>query len=228
MQKRKYVSVAIDGPSGAGKSTLAKRMAAELGFLYVDTGAIYRTIGYYAHTHGIDSRQEEAVTATLPDIRVEIAYGEDGLQHMLLNGQDVTEEIRMPRISLCASAVSAYPQVRKFLLEMQRKLARDHNVIMDGRDIGTVVLPDADLKVFLTASPEARAARRCLELEQRGCPQPYEQVLSEIQQRDWSDIHREIAPLRQAADAVELDTTTLDFEQSLSALLALVREVIER
>ena len=228
MQKKKYVSIAIDGPSGAGKSTLAKRMAAELGFLYVDTGAIYRTIGYYAHAHGIDSRYEAAVTAALPDIQIEITYGEDGLQHMMLNGQDVTEEIRLPRISLCASAVSAYPQVRAFLLEMQRELARNHDVIMDGRDIGTVVLPDADLKVYLTASPEARAARRCLELEKRGSPQPYDQVLSEIQQRDWNDTHREIAPLRRAEDAVELDTTELDFEQSLAALLALVREVTSR
>ena len=224
MQRKEHVGIAIDGPSGAGKSTLAKRMAAELGFLYVDTGAIYRTIGYYAHTHGIDAKDEVAMAAVLPDIRIEIRYGEDGLQHMLLNGRDVTTEIRLPQISLCASAVSAHPAVRAFLLEQQRELARSHDVVMDGRDIGTVVLPDADLKIFLTAAPEIRAGRRCLELEQRGTPQPFDQVPSEIRQRDFDDIHRAAAPLRRAEDAVELNTTELDFAQSLDALLALARE----
>ena len=219
----KMVSIAIDGPSGAGKSTLARSAAAELGYLYVDTGAIYRTIGYYAHANHIDPKDEQAVASALPQVRVELTYGDDGLQHMLLNGQDVTKEIRLPEISLCASAVSAHPGVRAFLLEMQRELARTHNVIMDGRDIGTVVLPDADVKIFLTASPEARARRRMLELEQRGTPEPYEKILKEIEQRDWDDSHRATAPLRQE-DAVLLDTTELNFEESREALLKLIRE----
>ena len=220
----KMVSIASDGPSGAGKSTLARSAAAELGYLYVDTGAIYRTIGYYAHANHIDPKDEQAVASALPQVRVELTYGDDGLQHMLLNGQDVTKEIRLPEISLCASAVSAHPGVRAFLLEMQRELARTHNVIMDGRDIGTVVLPDADVKIFLTASPEARARRRMLELEQRGTPEPYEKILKEIEQRDWDDSHRATAPLRQAEDAVLLDTTELNFEESREALLKLIRE----
>ena len=220
----KMVSIAIDGPSGAGKSTLARSAAAELGYLYVDTGAIYRTIGYYAHANHIDPKDEQAVASALPQVRVELTYGDDGLQHMLLNGQDVTKEIRLPEISLCASAVSAHPGVRAFLLEMQRELARTHNVIMDGRDIGTVVLPDADVKIFLTASPEARARRRMLELEQRGTPEPYEKILKEIEQRDWDDSHRATAPMRQAEDAVLLDTTELNFEESREALLKLIRE----
>ena len=220
----KMVIIAIDGPSGAGKSTLARSAAAELGYLYVDTGAIYRTIGYYAHANHIDPKDEQAVASALPQVRVELTYGDDGLQHMLLNGQDVTKEIRLPEISLCASAVSAHPGVRAFLLEMQRELARTHNVIMDGRDIGTVVLPDADVKIFLTASPEARARRRMLELEQRGTPEPYEKILKEIEQRDWDDSHRATAPLRQAEDAVLLDTTELNFEESREALLKLIRE----
>ena len=220
----KMVSIAIDGPSGAGKSTLARSAAAELGYLYVDTGAIYRTIGYYAHANHIDPKDEQAVASALPQVRVELTYGDDGLQHMLLNGQDVTKEIRLPEISLCASAVSAHPGVRAFLLEMQRELARTHNVIMDGRDIGTVVLPDADVKIFLTASPEAQARRRMLELEQRGTPEPYEKILKEIEQRDWDDSHRATAPLRQAEDAVLLDTTELNFEESREALLKLIRE----
>ena len=220
----KMVSIAIDGPSGAGKSTLARSAAAELGYLYVDTGAIYRTIGYYAHANHIDPKDEQAVASALPQVRVELTYGDDGLQHMLLNGQDVTKEIRLPEISLCASAVSAHPGVRAFLLEMQRELARENSVIMDGRDIGTVVLPDADVKIFLTASPEARARRRMLELEQRGTPEPYEKILKEIEQRDWDDTHRAAAPLRQAEDAVLLDTTELNFEESREALLKLIRE----
>lgn len=218
------IRIAIDGPSGAGKSTLARSIAGKLGYLYVDTGAIYRTVGFYARMHGIDPGDETAVTAGLPGISVELTYGVDGLQHMLLNGEDVTEAIRLPEISLCASAVSAHPGVRAFLLEMQRKLGREHSVVMDGRDIGTVVLPDAQVKVFLTASQEARALRRCLELEQRGTPQPYETVLKEIEERDWNDTHRAIAPLRQAEDAVLLDTTHLDFQQSEAALLSIIRE----
>jgi len=224
----KYISVALDGPSGAGKSTLAKSVSAKLGYLYVDTGAIYRTIGYYAFTNGIDPKNEEAVTAVLPEIDVQMVYGEDGLQHMLLNGQDVTREIRLPEISMYASAVSAHPPVRAFLLEMQRQFARTNHVVMDGRDIGTVVLPDATVKVFLTAAAEERARRRMLELEQRGTPQAFEAVLKDIQERDYNDSHRPVAPLKQAEDAVLLDTTELNFQQAEEALLRIIREKAER
>ena len=219
-----YISIALDGPSGAGKSTLAKSIAAKKGYLYVDTGAIYRTIGYYAFSHGVDPKDEAAVTATLPNIDVQMAYGEDGLQHMLLNGEDVTKEIRLPEISMYASAVSAHPPVRAFLLEMQRQLARTNHVVMDGRDIGTVVLPDAVVKVFLTAEAEERARRRALELEQRGTPQPFEDVLKDILERDWNDSHRPVAPLKQADDAVLLDTTHLNFQESEAALLEIIKE----
>lgn len=218
------ISIAIDGPSGAGKSTLAKSLAEKLGYLYVDTGAIYRTIGLYMYEADIDPKDEAAVLAALPEIEIQLSHGEDGLQRMTLNDCDVTEAIRLPHISLCASAVSAHPGVREFLLEMQRELARTNNVIMDGRDIGTVVLPQAQVKVFLTASPEARAKRRMKELEQRGTPQPFEEVLRDIQQRDYNDSHRAAAPLKQAEDAVLLDTTELNFAQSEEALLTIVRE----
>ena len=220
----KMISIAIDGPSGAGKSTLARSVSAKLAYLYVDTGALYRTIGYYVFTKGIDPKNQDAVAAVLPDIQVEMAYGDDGLQHMLLNGQDVTKEIRLPEISMYASAVSAHPPVRAFLLEMQRELARKNNVIMDGRDIGTVVLPDAQVKIFLTATPEARATRRALELEQRGTPESFEKVLADIQQRDWDDSHRPTAPLKQADDAILLDTTELNFQESEAALMEIIKE----
>ena len=219
-----YISIALDGPSGAGKSTLAKSISAKLEYLYVDTGAIYRTIGYYAFSNGIDPKNEAAVTAVLPDIDVQMAYGEDGLQHMLLNGEDVTKEIRLPEISMYASAVSAHPPVRSFLLEMQRQFARTNHVVMDGRDIGTVVLPDATVKVFLTADAEERARRRALELEQRGTPQPFEDVLKDILERDYNDSHRPVAPLKQADDTVLLDTTHLNFQESEAALLEIIKE----
>ena len=218
------ISIGIDGPSGAGKSTLARSIAAKLGYLYVDTGAIYRTIGYYIFTKEIDPKDEAAVTARLPEVHVELTYGEDGLQHMLLNGRDVTAQIRLPEVSLYASAVSAHRSVRAFLLDMQRQLARTHSVIMDGRDIGTVVLPDADVKVYLTASAQARARRRCAELEQRGTPEAFEKVLREIEERDWNDTHRDVAPLRQAEDAVLLDTTELDFRESQAAVLNIIQK----
>ena len=220
----KFYSIAIDGPAGAGKSTLAKALAARLGFLYVDTGAIYRTVGLFVARSGGDCGDKAQVLARLPEIRIAMTYGEDGLQHMLLNGEDVTKAIRENAVSGYASLVSAYPEVRAFLLDMQRALARTHNVIMDGRDIGTVVLPGADVKVFLTASPEERAKRRCRELELRGTPEPYEKVLADIQQRDYNDTHRAAAPLRQAEDAVLLDSTHLDFDGTLQAVEALIRE----
>lgn len=218
------ISIAIDGPSGAGKSTLAKSLAEKLGYLYVDTGAIYRTIGLYMYEADIDPKDEEKVMAALPEVEIALTHGEDGLQHMTLNDCDVTEAIRLPHVSLCASAVSAHPGVREFLLEMQRELARTNNVIMDGRDIGTVVLPDAKVKIFLTATPEARATRRMKELEQRGTPQSFEEVLKDIQQRDYNDSHRAAAPLKQAEDAVLLDTTELNFQESEEALLSIIRE----
>ena len=216
-------AVAIDGPSGAGKSTLARAVAKELGFRYVDTGAIYRTVGCAAKGRGLDPTDADAIEALLGELKVEMTYDAEGLQHMLLNGEDVTAEIRLPAISLYASKVSAIPAVRAFLLEMQREMARKYDVIMDGRDIGTVVLPQADVKIFLTASPEDRARRRYLELQERGTPQDYEELLAEIRERDYNDSHRSSAPLRPAADAVLLDTTGNTFEQSC----ALLRRTIE-
>ena len=219
-----YRSIAIDGPSGAGKSTLAKRLAQELGFLYVDTGAIYRTVGLAARRQGVDPADAVAVAALLPGLDIAMGYGEDGLQHMTLNGEDVTETIRENEISAYTSKVAAIPAVRDFLLEMQRRAAREHDVIMDGRDIGTVVLPDAGLKIFLTADPEARAMRRYKELLNRGQDAVFEDILREVIERDRRDTEREIAPLRRADDAVTADTTELDLEGSFQLLLGLVRE----
>ena len=217
-------SVAIDGPSGAGKSTLAKAAAAALGICYVDTGAIYRTIGYGVYCRGIDPSDAAAVAAVLPEMRLELHYDQAGLQRMKLAGRDVTEQIRLPEMSKYASKVSAIPAVRDFLLELQRDQARRRSVIMDGRDIGTVVLPQADLKIFLTASVEERARRRCAELAARGQRVDLATVQAEIAQRDYDDTHRAAAPLRKAADAVEVDTSRMDWEESLEALLTLVKE----
>ena len=225
MEKKIY-SVAVDGPSGAGKSTIAKAAAAKLGIVYVDTGAIYRSIGYYVYGKGIDPKDAPAVIAILPELDIRMCYGEDGTQRMILNGEDVSTQIRLPEMSMYASAVSAIPEVRTFLLEMQRQIARTTAVIMDGRDIGTVVLPDAEVKIFLTASAEIRARRRMKELEQRGTPQPFEEVLQQIVDRDWADSHRAAAPLKQADDAVLLDTGDLNFEESLEALLNIIREKV--
>lgn len=218
------IRVAIDGPSGAGKSTLARAAAAALGFLYVDTGAIYRTVGLSVRDRSVDPGDEAAVAALLPSLHIELRYDGEGRQRMVLNDRDVSEEIRLPEISRYASAVSALPVVRAYLMETQRELARKHNVIMDGRDIGTVVLPDAEVKIFLTASAQARAERRCRELEERGTPQPFEEVLRDIEDRDFRDTHREAAPLRQAEDAVLLDTSKLDFQESLETLMETIRE----
>ena len=220
----KQYSVAIDGPSGAGKSTLAKALAEELHILYVDTGAIYRTIGCYARRQGVDAADTQAVISLLPQLKISMRYDDQGLQHMLLQNEDVTHEIRLPEMSLYASAVSAIPEVRTFLLEMQRSFARTSSVIMDGRDIGTVVLPDAQVKIFLQADVEIRARRREEELLQRGTPVRFEQVLAEMKERDYNDTHRAAAPLRPAPDAVVVDTSHLDFQQSKERLLEIIRE----
>ena len=226
MEKQHY-SIAIDGPGGAGKSTIARRAAAELGFVYVDTGAIYRAVACAALSRGIDPSDEDAVSALLPSLQLELRWTEDGVQHVWLNGADISSELRTPAVSTAASRVSALPVVRQFLLEQQRVVACTHDVIMDGRDIGTVVLPDADLKIYLTASAEERARRRCLELSERGTPKAYEEVLREINERDYQDMHRDIAPLREAADAVHFDTSKLSFEESERALLNLIQEKLK-
>lgn len=219
-------SIAIDGPAGAGKSTLARALAKEIGYLYVDTGAIYRTVALRCKQEGADPSDPEQVAPLLEGLDLRMAYGEDGVQHMYLSGKDVSEDIRHHEISGMASQVAALPQVRAFLLDFQRRQAQEHDVVMDGRDIGTVVLPHAGVKIFLTADPEARARRRCLELEMRGEKAEFFEILHDIQQRDYQDAHREVAPLRQAEDAVQLDTTHLDLKGSLEALINLVREKI--
>lgn len=221
MQER---SIAIDGPAGAGKSTLARALARELGYLYVDTGAIYRTVALRAREAGADPSDPEQVAPLLEDLDLRMDYGGDGVQRMYLSGRDVTETIRKNEISALASQVAALPAVREFLLEFQRKQAREHDVVMDGRDIGTVVLPQAGVKIFLTAAPEARARRRTAELLQRGQDADFDEILREIRQRDEQDENRPVAPLRQAEDAALLDTTNLDLKGSLEALLTLVRE----
>lgn len=217
-----FYSIAIDGPSGAGKSSLARRLAEMFQFIYVDTGAIYRTVGLAAYRAGIDRRDEAAVAALLPGISITMGYNEAGEQRMFLDGEDVSEQIRLPEISICASDVAALPAVRAYLLEMQRRLARENHVIMDGRDIGTVVLPEAELKIFLTASAVARARRRLLELENKGVSSRFEDVLKDIEYRDEQDSSRTAAPLKAAEDAVLVDTSEIDFEQSLALLAELV------
>lgn len=219
------VSVAIDGPAGAGKSTLARRLAAELGYIYVDTGAMFRTIGLYALRAGKDPKDNEAVNALLPGISLKFAFIE-GEQHIYLNGEDVSTAIRTEEVGMAASAVGANPAVRAFLLGMQRDMAKTQDVLMDGRDIGTVVLPDATVKIFLTASPEARAARRWKEYQQKGVEVSYEEVLADVRQRDYQDTHRAAAPLRQADDAQLLDTSEMNFEQSLEAMKKMIVEKV--
>ena len=221
------ISVAIDGPSGAGKSTVAKAIAKEFGFIYVDTGAIYRTVGLAAQYAEVDSKDAVGVIALLPEIHIDICYDENGLQHMMLNGEDVSAEIRTPRSSIYASDVSAIPEVRAFLMDMQRDMAKKHSVIMDGRDIGTVVLPDAELKIFLTASAEERARRRYLELRGKGTEVTYDEVLRDIEYRDQQDSSRTAAPLKPAEDAVFVDNSELNFEESVAAVAALVREKLD-
>ncbi len=211
------ISVAIDGPAGAGKSTIARAVAQKLGYLYVDTGALYRAIGLYARRQGADPAQGEQVCPLLPQIQLSLRYV-DGVQHVTLNGEDVSEDIRLPEMSSAASQVSAIPQVRDFLFDLQQNLAQEHNVVMDGRDIGTVVPPQAQVKIYLTATPQERARRRHLELLGKGIDQSYDQVLQDVLQRDYNDSHRAVAPLKQAQDAVRIDTTGLDFEQSLQTV----------
>ena len=211
------VSVAIDGPSGAGKSSMAKRLAAELGYTYVDTGAMYRSVGLYALRAGKDPADNSAVEALLPQIHLDILL-KDGTQHVLLNGEDVSAAIRAEEVGMAASAVGANPAVRAFLLDTQRNLAKSRDVLMDGRDIGTVVLPHATVKIFLTASPEARAQRRFAELQAKGEQADFETVLADIRRRDDQDTHRATAPLRRADDAVLVDTSELDIEQSFALL----------
>lgn len=220
----KIYAVAIDGPGGAGKSTIARTIARELEILYVDTGAIYRTVGYHVYLRGFEPTDTNAVVALLDETNIEMAYGEDGLQRMYLNGEDVTEKIRLPEISMYASHVSAIPQVRAFLMEMQRSCARKNSVVMDGRDIGTVVLPDAQVKIFLTADVEVRAQRRYKELIERGTPTDYDKLLEEMKQRDYQDSTRAAAPLRPADDGVIVDTTGLNFAQSCQKILDIIRE----
>ena len=216
------INVAIDGPAGAGKSTIARTAAKNLGYIYVDTGALYRAVGVYSLRHGFDTKNADTVASTLPDIQVELKFLGD-IQHVFLNGEDVSEEIRTPDASMAASDVSAVPAVRQFLFDLQRDIAKQNNCIMDGRDIGTVVLPDAQVKIFLTASPEARAQRRYKELQEKGASDTYEAVLADLKQRDYNDSHRVVAPLKPAEDSVLVDTTALNLEESVEKVISVIR-----
>ena len=218
-----YHAIAIDGPAGAGKSTIAKALAARLHYIYIDTGAMYRAIGLFVLRSGVSGEDREGVAALLPEIRLELCF-QDGAQHILLNGEDVSQAIRTPQASAYASLVSAIPAVRSFLLDYQRSFARSNSVIMDGRDIGTVVLPQADCKIFLTAGSEARARRRFAELQAKGDETPYEEVLAAIRQRDLQDSSREAAPLKAAEDAVVVDTTACTLEESIEKVYAVAKE----
>lgn len=221
--KNKHFSIAVDGPSGAGKSTLSKRIAQNFDFVYVDTGAIYRTVGLYCLRKGVPCKDDEAVSLLYPEIDIRIEYNDIG-QRMILNGEDVSDIIRTPEVSIAASDVSSLASCRAFLMDMQRKFAENYNVIMDGRDIGTVVLPDADVKIFLTASPEARAKRRVLDLKEKGIDASFEETLKDIEYRDYQDSHREAAPLRKADDAILVDTSDIDFDRSLDLLCSIIAE----
>ena len=222
----KTYSIAIDGPAGAGKSTIAKRLAKELGYQYVDTGAIYRTVAYFLDLWGVSPKDVDGVQRYIDELTINIEYDEDGLQHMIMNGMDVTGEIRTQDISQKASLVSAHAVVRDVLLDMQRDVAKEYNVIMDGRDIGTVVLPKADVKIFLTASAEVRAKRRTDEILAKGQTANYDTILKEIQQRDYQDTHREIAPLKMAKDSIQVDTSEMDIEGVVSAIRDIIGKKI--
>ncbi|MGN1418578.1 MAG: (d)CMP kinase [Acutalibacteraceae bacterium] len=220
------INVAIDGPAGAGKSTISRKAAAELGYIYIDTGALYRTVGLAAMRAGADLDDPKQIESVLNDeLEVELKFI-DGEQKMFLCGEDVSKQIRTPEASIAASKVSAVPAVRAYLFDLQKKMARENNCIMDGRDIGTVVLPDAQVKIFLTASPEARADRRYKELCEKGMDVKYEDVLSDINKRDWADSHREIAPLKKAEDAILCDTSDINLEQSIELIIRTIKENI--
>ena len=221
--KDKMIRIAIDGPSGSGKSTLAKAVARELGIIYVDTGALYRTVGYFAYANGKDPHNASEVETLLPNISIELKY-ENGLQRVILNGEDLGDKIRMPQMSMYASAVSSIPAVREFLLEMQKRMARENSVVMDGRDIGTVIIPDADLKIFLTASNETRANRRTLELQSKGICISFEEVLNDMIERDKQDKNRDIAPAIPADDAIIFDNSVMSVEDSVKEIVMLVNE----
>lgn len=222
----KIINVAIDGPAGAGKSTISRKAAAELGFIYIDTGALYRTVGLNALRKGADLQSDESIIATLTDdVKVELRFI-DGEQRMFLCGEDVSDKIRTPEASMAASRVSAVPKVREYLFDLQKQLAKENNCVMDGRDIGTVVLPDADVKIFLTASPEARAERRFKELTEKGMDVKLEDVLADMIKRDYDDSHRAIAPLKQADDAVLCDTSELNLEESIELIIRTIKENI--
>lgn len=222
----KRISIAIDGPAGAGKSTIARKLAAELGYRYVDTGAIYRTVAYFLDLWGVSPKDVDGVERYIDELTIEIAYDDDGLQHMLMNGMDVTEDIRTQEISQKASLVSAHVCVREMLLDMQRDLAKHNDVIMDGRDIGTVVLPKATVKIFLTASAEVRAKRRSEELIAKGQKANYQKILQEIQQRDHQDTHREIAPLKLARDSIKVDTSDMNIDEVVAAIKDIVAKKV--
>ena len=224
----KKISVAIDGPAGAGKSTIARRLAAELGYRYVDTGAIYRTVAYFMELWGVSPKDVDGVNRYIDELTIGIEYDEEGLQHMIMNGMDVTQDIRTQDISQKASLISAHAVVREVLLDMQRDMAKNYDVVMDGRDIGTVVLPKATVKIFLTASPEVRAERRCKELQEKGQKAQYAQILKEIQQRDYQDTHREIAPLKMCRDSVKVDTSDLNLEESVATIRKIIEEKLNK
>lgn len=220
------INIAIDGPAGAGKSTVARRVSKELGFIYIDTGALYRSIGVAALRKGYKTDDREAVISILPSVELSLTFV-DGEQRVILNGEDVSRDIRLPEASMAASNVSAIPEVRSFLLDMQKRFARENNCLMDGRDIGTVILPHAQLKIFLTASPEVRADRRYKELIEKGTPKDYNELLEEIKQRDYNDSHREIAPLKPADDAIIVDTSYMGLDEVVERIVSLAKEVIK-
>ena len=222
----KPISIAIDGPAGAGKSTIAKRLAKELGYYYVDTGAIYRTVAYFFDLWGVSPKDIDGISRYIDELNVGIEYAEDGTQHMIMNGMDVTGDIRTQDISQKASLISAHAIVRDMLLDMQRDVAKHHNVIMDGRDIGTVVLPKANIKIFLTASAEVRARRRTDELLAKGQKANYAQILKEIQQRDYQDTHREVAPLKMSRDSIKVDTSELDIDGVIAELKSIIQKKV--
>ena len=222
----KKISIAIDGPAGAGKSTIARRLAQEMGYRYVDTGAIYRTVAYFMDLWGVSPKDTDGVNRYIDELTVNIEYDDEGAQHMIMNGMDVTSDIRTPEISQKASLIAAQPVVREALLDMQREAARQYDVVMDGRDMGSVVLPKATVKIFLTASAEVRANRRCKELQEKGQKVDYDQILKDIRQRDYQDTHRDIAPLKMTRDSVKLDTSDMTIDQVIAAMKKIIGEKV--